>query len=274
MGSAKGEGDDNERPQHRVEIPYDFEMAQFPVSNAQYRVFVEAGGYAERRFWAEAAKAGHWKKGRLQGVYQWRFSTGPEPVENAVGPADYGAPYNLPNHPVVGVCWYEAVAYARWLTERLRGCGQLQKDWEVRLPSEAEWEKAARGDADARPYPWGAEAASECANCADTGIGTTNTVGCFLKGASPYGVEELSGNVWEWTRSLWGKDVMKPEFEYPYKADDGRENPDADDMVLRVVRGGSFGLSCGYCRCAYRFRYYPNGRNDNFGFRVLASPVS
>jgi formylglycine-generating enzyme required for sulfatase activity len=275
MGSAEGEGEEAERRQHRVEIPYDFEMAQFPVSNAQYRAFVETGGYAEQRFWAEAAKEGHWQKGELHKIWTWNpEKRGVDNQKAESGPRDYGAPYNLPNHPVVGVCWYEAVAYTRWLTERLRTCGRLPNGWEVRLPSEAEWEKAARGSADARPYPWVGEASAECANYVDTGIGTTNAVGCFLRGASPYGVEDLSGNVWEWTRSLWGKDVMKPEFEYPYRSDDGRESGDADDEVLRVVRGGSFGHASGACRCAYRDGNGPYSRVDNVGFRVLASPVS
>ena len=88
------------------------------------------------------------------------------------------------------------------------------------LPSEAEWEKAARGT-DAPIYPWGDSIDSKHANYADTGIGTTSAVGCFPAGGSPHGCLDMAGNVWEWTRSLWGENWTKLEFGYPYDAEDG-----------------------------------------------------
>ncbi len=102
------------------------------------------------------------------------------------------------------------------------------------------------------------------ANYDETGIGTTSAVGCFPGGASPCGVEELSGNVWEWSRSLYRG--------YPYVLEDGREDLEADGR--RVVRGGSFHLNESFVRCTYRDGHFPDGRWFNFGFRLAVVPRS
>ncbi len=102
----------------------------------------------------------------------------------------------------------------------------------------------------------------------------TTPVGIFPGGASPYGCLDMAGNVWEWTRSLWGKDWEKSEFKYPYVVGDGRENLDASEEVCRVLRGGAFDLSANYVRCAARFRNSPNDWFRLIGFRVVASPPS
>ena len=207
-------------------------------------------------------------------------------------PDDPGDPFNLPNHPVVRVTWYEAVAFCRWFQEQTanrksqnanRGWqvwrdGQLEvrcvevRNITVRLPSEAEWEKAARG-VDGQWYPWGDDPDPNRANYDETGIGTTSAVGCFPGGASPYGVEDLSGNVWEWTRSLWGEKWEKPDFRYPYDPKDGRENLEAGRGVLRVLRGGAFVNGERLVRCAARGWNIPDYWTWVYGFRLVGSPV-
>lgn len=275
----------DEKPQHEVVIPYDYWISRYLVSNAQFAAFVEAGGYKEPCYWPEAQVAGVWRDGQVQRAYYVLEEGELKAVEAELGeaPLDFGEPYHLPNHPVVGVTWYEALAFARWLGEQLGIGGDRLQVWQaervqtldspaegfrVALPSEAEWEKAARG-ADGRIYPWGNEPDAERANYDATGVGTTSAVGCFPGGMGPYGVEDLSGNVWEWTRSLWGKDFGEPDFKYPYDSEDGRENLEAPDDVLRVLRGESFNYNAGGVRGAARRWGRPLVRGRYGGFRVV-----
>ncbi len=282
-----------ETPQHEVTLP-DYYIARYPVTNAQFQAFVRAGGYRERRYWREAKAAGLWQAGEIR-VYQWRRKEDDwqSYQVQSDAPQDFGVPFNLPNHPVVGISWYEALAYCRWLTEQLRewasqrvsesvnGQGRAMSIagralWEgvaaerlvVRLPTEAEWEKAARGT-DGRRYPWGDEADPARANYYDTGIESTSAVGCFPNGASPYGCAGMAGNVWEWTSSLWGKDWNKPDFKYPYDASDGREALEAKGH--RVFRGGAFFNSNLIGRCADRYYGDSITRNGSVGVRVVVS---
>jgi len=190
------------------------------------------------------------------------------------------------------VTWYDALAYCDWLTDTLKNSPStpkplahlLQREgWRVTLPSEAEWEKAARGPAPtpgpspARgggvgAYPWGDDFDPANANTAETGIGDTSAVGCFPGGASPYVILDMSGNVWEWTRSLWGKNWGKPEYGYPYQPGADRENLQAPRDMLRVLRGGSFDNDRSHVRCASRYRFNPNLRLVDLGFRLVVSP--
>jgi formylglycine-generating enzyme required for sulfatase activity len=178
-------------------------------------------------------------------------------------PADYGNPFALDNHPVVGGTWYEAMAYCRWLTERLRKAkdeSSIRPDEEVRLPTEAEWEKAARGT-DGRPYPWGNEPPDpNRANYKDTGIGSASAVGCFPGGASPYDVHDMAGNVWEWTLSDYNA--------YPYQADDEQEDKNRTN-VRKVLRGGSWDYSGNDVRAALRYYRVPGNRYYFVGFRCV-----
>jgi formylglycine-generating enzyme required for sulfatase activity len=249
MGSTDEDGRacSDEKPQHEQIISEPFAISRYPITNAQYAAFVQAGGYAEVDYWTEAG-------------WSWRER------HSVTCPEDYGAPYNLPNHPAVGVSWHEAVAFCRWLTDKFRCAGELTESQEIILPTEPQWEKAARGAAE-RVYPWGDEPDPNRANYGDTGIGTTSAVGCFPGGVSPYGIEDLSGNVWEWTRSVWGDDLQTVSFGYPYDPRDGRE--DINVNANRVLRGGTFDNMRKSLRCACRLGNDPFHRTPFNGFRVV-----
>lgn len=170
----------------------------------------------------------------------------------AAPPARWRAPTPpaaLAQHPVVDVTWDDAVAFCRWLRE-LTGAG-------YRLPSEAEWERVARG-LDGRAFPWGDTFDPALANTREAGLFATTPVGEFSDGASADGVYDMAGNVWEWTASL--------DAGYPYRADDGREGAAAPGR--RILRGGCYANPHGYARCACRFRLLPGVRNEFTGFRL------
>lgn len=184
---------------------------------------------------------------------------------------DKQPPRQLTSHPVVNVTWHDAQNYSKWLSE--------VTGKHVRLPSEAEWEKAARGSEDKRIYPWGDVFDSSKCNTSELGLEDTSPVGVFPSGASPYGVLDMSGNVWEWTQSLYGEwgakeKGLKSVFQYPYNSQDGRENLSASDDWVRVLRGGSFFLYEGNARCADRDWFPPVSRSWDYGFRVVASPFA
>jgi formylglycine-generating enzyme required for sulfatase activity len=172
------------------------------------------------------------------------------------------------DHPVVNVSWHNAMAYCKWLNETLRGeIGDLV----LRLPTEAEWEKAARGEY-GNEWPWGNEWDSAKCNSKEGGKGGTTPVGAHSpQGDSPYGAADMAGNVWEWTQSLWGKDLSRLDFKYPYRPDDGRENLEAGDDVRRVLRGGSWDDFRRSARCAFRNWNLPGSWYNNIGFRVILS---
>ncbi len=234
MGSNRGF--ESERPEHSVQLEYDFRIARFPVTVAQYHVFLRATSPEASPPWEPAQKSGH--------------ATCPATV----------------------VSWHQALAFCRWLEGVLAKAGRLRRGERVTLPSEAEWERTARGDKDAREFPWGDTFDPNRANCADTEIRGPSPVGAFPGGRSPCGAEEMAGNVWEWTRSLWGEDLWKPRFGYPYRFDDHRESLRASDHVCRVVRGGAFGNGPRLARCACRGWGRPEGRDADLGFRVALSP--
>jgi formylglycine-generating enzyme required for sulfatase activity/energy-coupling factor transporter ATP-binding protein EcfA2 len=277
------DGDDDERPAGQMEIPYDYWLGQNPVSQAQFAQFVAAGGYGQAAYWPEAAEREYWREdGRFKADWESDWRT---------GPYSFGHPYHLANHPVVGITWYEAIAFCRWLTERWQAEGWLPEGWRAQLPSEVEWEKGARGGLTVptkslarpvaeligqaavslvdnpypqRPYPWGkAEITPNIANYGPAGIKATSSIGCFPGNHSPYGLVEMSGTVWEWTRSKWGS--------YPYQAEERERLDSSDDR--RVLRGGSYySDNEATLRCASRGWHDPNLWYDSGGFRVCVSP--
>jgi len=234
-------GEDEE--QKTLTLP-GFWIGKYPVTVAQFDQFVQAGGYTNPDYWDEAIKEKYWTSLGFKG----RWDNKPRTT-----PVDYGLPFTLPNHPVVGVSWYEAMAYTRWLNQYLLRCaaGRSGSPWpelaagklKVALPTHEQWEKAARGT-DGRTYPWGADFDSDRANTYESGIGATSAVGCFPAGISPYGALDLSGNVWEWV-------LTDPEY----------------------LRGGSWFDGSRYARCAARFRGIPDSRYGSRGFRVSLSPL-
>ncbi len=168
-----------------------------------------------------------------------------------------------PDHPVAFVSWTDAVAYARWLDSALRErsgdlpppLGRLvEGGWSVSLPTEAQWEKAARGD-DGRVWPWGMEPRTDRSNF---GSGATVRVGSFPCPECPYPLFDLSGNVWEWTRS--------PYQPYPYDESDDGAGLGAE--ALWVMRGGSFADGAQHVRAANRGGADPGARRAFIGFRV------
>jgi formylglycine-generating enzyme required for sulfatase activity len=252
--------------EHTVELP-GFLIGRYPVTTAQFRAFLlDAGLHAHA---SQAASA-----------------------------AD--------NCPVAGVSWLQALEYCNWLTKRLQQSTPKSsrlleflmregggKYWRASLPSEAEWEKAGRGglfiprspgmmegqegDMIANPmpkrtYPWGDEPQGERANIDAAGVGAVCGVGCFGEGASPYGIEDLCGNVWEWTRTAWGGNVAVRDFGWPYERDDGRERSTLPANVFRVLKGGAFYNSLAQTSCAAADRNYPDLALNHVGFRVVLLP--
>ncbi len=186
-------------------------------------------------------------------------------------------PEQLAYHPVVDVSWHDAQALCAWLRDET-GQG-------FRLPTEAEWEKAARG-VDGRTFPWGNTFDVACCNVKETGLAHTTPVEGFAAGASPYGVLDMAGNVWEWTQSL--------QAPYPYTAADGRndqapreqrrprivqrflrsagirqpEHVPPPTETRRIIRGGCFANPEGFARCACRLRLQPERRTPFLGVRL------
>ncbi|GHJ49443.1 hercynine oxygenase [Catellatospora sp. TT07R-123] len=232
---------DNERPAHTVDVAAFF-IDRAPVTNAQYQAFIDAGGYDNPRWWSPAgwehrreaglARPMHW---HVDGTYT-RFGHR-EPI--------------VPDEPVVHVCWYEAQAYAAWAGRR--------------LPTEAEWEKAARFDpatGRSRRYPWGDEDPDEQhANLGQRHLAPA-PAGAYPAGASPLGVHQLIGDVWEWTSSVFrGYPGFTP---FPYREYSEVFFGDA----YRVLRGGSFGTDAAACRGTFRNWDYPIRRQIFSGFRT------
>ncbi len=248
---------EDEQPQFTYTIKNNFYITRYPITNAQFQAFEDdPNGYAKDEWWTEAGK-------------KWRG----EQTQHE----KYGGVFDLPNHPVVGVTFYEAVAFCRWLNEKFKVKSLKLKVWgkdssdtfsfelgtfDLRLPTEAEWERAARAK-DGRTYPWGADIDAERANYDATGLNTTSAVGAFPLGASKEGVLDMSGNVWEWCATKWTENY-----------ENYSPNIDVEGDALLVVRGGSCVDGARGVRCAFRNVRLPHDIGANPGFRVVVSPVA
>jgi formylglycine-generating enzyme required for sulfatase activity len=211
-------GDEN-RPR---QIGHTFDIGKYAVTNAQFKRFILAGGYSTQRWWSPDG----WERREKQNWERPRYWDDTR--------------FNNSLQPVVGVSWYEADAYCNWLKE------ETGKDY--RLPTEEEWEKAARG-VKGKLYPWGKEFDKKKANTGESELSATTPVMMYPDGESDCGALDLSGNVWEWTKSKY--DRKEPYF---------------------VLRGGSWRNTAVLARSAYRGPVPPVLRHDNIGFRCVAVP--
>lgn len=230
MGSPPGENiPPEETPQHEVILP-DYRLGLFPVTHAQYAEFIK------RNPQQDAPKRAGW------------FLREP--------------PAAKLNHPVIGVSWFDALAYCRWLSQ---ATGRT-----YRLPTEAEWEKAASWTGqDKRVYPWGDT--WQPAYC-NTGSDETTPVSAYPEGVSAYGCYDLAGNTQEWVSTLWGNSLNESDYPYPYQANDGREDLTADHRlhrVFRLHRGGAFRDPVLNLRCTARGLSDPDSKLRWRGFRVV-----
>jgi gamma-glutamyl hercynylcysteine S-oxide synthase len=234
---------DNERPAHEVDVP-GFWLDTTPVTNQAYAAFIADGGYDDPRLWTAEGWA-HRQRAGLTAPLFWEWDGGWTRVSFGVK-----APV-VPDEPVMHVCWYEADAYARWAGRR--------------LPTEAEWEKAARWDpatGRSRRYPWGDQQwTPERANLGQRHLRPA-PAGAYPDGAAPSGARQLVGDVWEWTSSDF---LPYPGFKaWPY-----REYSEVFfGPEYKVLRGGAFGVSPVACRGTFRNWDYPIRRQIFAGFRT------
>lgn len=235
---------DNERPAHPVHVP-GFAIDVAPVTNEQYLAFIADGGYERPELWSDRGWA-HRQEAGLVAPQFWELD-GTQWTRRTFG---VSAPLR-PRQPVVHVCWFEAEAYARWAGKR--------------LPTEAEWEKAARFDpatGASRRYPWGEDTPDErLANLGQRHLEPAD-VGAYPAGVSATGVHQLIGDVWEWCAS--GFEAYPGFRAFPYR--EYSEVFFGGDY--RILRGGSFGTDEVACRGTFRNWDHPIRRQIFAGFRL------
>ncbi|HVN14754.1 MAG TPA: SUMF1/EgtB/PvdO family nonheme iron enzyme [Anaerolineales bacterium] len=243
---------DSEKPQHTVDINYDYWMAKFILTNLYFAEFIKATSYVTT---ADERGGWHPKQTNFVKGVNWRHPTDVKDKWE-----------DKQDHPVVQVSWDDAMAYCKWFNETFNNeLGDLV----LRLPTEAEWEKAGRG-AYGNEWPWGNEFDANKCNSAEGGKGGTTPVGLYSpQGDSPYGCADMAGNVWEWCNDWYDAD------EYKKRAKASVVNPRGPkNGGYRVLRGGAFNNSDRGVRCSDRYRYGPYLRSDGSGFRVVVSPFS
>ena len=213
-----------------------FYIGRYPVTYVQYQTFLkDPHGFANAR----------WHAGLHADALR----------QQAAGPGDQK--FKRDNRPAEMVSWYDAMAFCAWLSARLTAASLNGVSYEVRLPTETEWEKAARG-ADGRKYPYGDQFDRSKGNTAMTGLGQTTAVGIFPAGASPYGVMDISGNVWEWTRTNY----------------ETTSDQELSSNRRRVLRGGSWSVDAYLTPMATRNNGEPSQRTPHVGFRLACSRIA
>ena len=226
-----------------------YHIARWPVTVGEYQAFCDDNGYGKDRYWSPTG-------------LRWRNS------KNIVG--RYVAfKQELSNWPASCVSWYEACAYAKWLTEIRKN--QLPAGWCIRLPTEAEWERAARGvtsDAQSKIYPWGRIWAPRYALSATTSKGHPGAVGLFQAGNSSEGLWDCCGNLWEWCLDYWSEDYQNIGSDNPINL-----IPEFGKVAGRVARGGSWDSSKRFVRISCRRKFNPGGRLRFRGFRLVMGPL-
>ena len=173
------------------------------------------------------------------------------------------------NNPATDLTWYDACAYCLWLTTVWRDEGRIAVDEVVRLPTEREWESAARG-AQGYFWPWGNDWQPLHSNGEESGFNDICASGLFPEGRSAFGCEDMAGNIWEWCHTLWGEDMAHPSFPFPWQ-DDGREADEAAPTMRRVLRGGCFSSPDWKANGIYRGSLEPAGFWRGNGFRVVVA---
>jgi formylglycine-generating enzyme required for sulfatase activity len=214
-----------------IQQPY--RISRYPVTVAQFKAFIDDRGYSKQYLWTTAG----WDWLRINNI------NSPQELDNISS--------SIPNHPQTGISWFEATAFCTWLS------GKLHQN--IRLPTEAEWERAAR-HTDGRTYPWGNRFNAKYCNMNDTGIGTTSAVGIFPNALAKCGADDMAGNILEWCSTKWIKDYLNYE---------ARVDNDLQGSKQRVLRGGSFYSFRFRIYCTYRQSYYPDHRTNIMGFRLV-----
>lgn len=256
---------DDEKPAHQVYLS-EFSIAKYPVTNFEFRAFYEAKGYDKESLWSKQGWL--WRTGKFESDLSWIEDKDTRknyeqwlknrPVEKRNQPFFWGDPkWDAPNLPVVGVTWFEAEAYSKWLS--------VKTGLNFVLPTEAQWERAARGPQNSL-WSWGNTwDEKKCNNTEpENSLGRTSAIGIYPNGTWKGGPDDMIGNVWEWCADLWQADIYgeheKEEVKDPLGAKDGN---------LRVLRGGAWGGGSYNARCAVRFRLGPDLFLNNFGFRLV-----
>lgn len=262
---------EDEKPSHNVFVS-EFFIGKYLITNQEYASFYEVKGYENPDFWSKVGW--DWRTGKfdsdlsaiedksLRDAYQRWLASRPADLRDK--PLYWDSPqWNTPNLPVVGVSWFEAEAYCKWLS------GITGKTY--RLPTEAEWEKAARGPKNFL-WSWGDQWDGALCNNGDEKteekLNRTSPVGMYPNGASDCGALDMMGNVWEWCADWYDESLYTQRKEG--KVADPRGS---DSGIYRVLRGGSWYLNRDFVRCAVRLRNLPDLSNDFYiGFRVVLSP--